>query len=773
MKNGNTGFVHLHVHTDYSLLDSLVSIDELLDEVQRQGSRACAITDTGNMSGAIEFYEKAMKRNIKPIIGCEINVSALGHNSFCGSLILLARNLEGYQNLMKIVSTGHIEKIGKNPPVIGKDILEKYSGGLIALSGGLDGEIGKLLLEERDEEAWEIALEFSRIFGKGNFYLELQGAEIDKQAELNKLNICVSHHLDIPLVITGPVHYLHKNDEDAYEAIRKGLNGGKAGSYLKTEEELMNKFSYVLEGMTNAGKISDKCNVELDLKTRCLPEFLQTLEKSNTAFFERLVKEGIKARYKDVTENITRRVEQEVKVIKEAGLIDYFLIFWDFVNYAKEQGIPTGPGRGAAPGSIVNYALGITEVDPIKHGLIFERFFSLGSEGFPEIILDFCFERRDEVMDYVREKYSKDKVCGIITFGRISSISALRYAGRGIGIDDNILETVIEWFPREKWPSCKGFLDLVPKMKKLYEEDTSVKKLIDTASRIEEHYSHAGSHSCGIVVSDKPLMDRIPLFRTCRGEIISGFSKDALEKIGMVKIDFLGLKTLTHINETVGVLIQTRNININMKEIPTDDKRTYELLSDGDTVGVFQMESSRMRELLKKLKPENIGDIAGLLALYRPSTIKNGLLKDFVDRKKVVHSNDLLNKILEDTRGLLIYQEQVMRILSEIGGFNMVDANNVRKELSRKFSVTRGLDKNLESMEKVKGRFLEGCIERGLEKEDSLQVWELLECLGPCSFSKAHVIAYAIISYRAAYLKANYPEEFEKSGKETQKQKMR
>lgn len=772
MEKKNEGFVHLHVHTDYSLLDSLAGIDELLAAVEKQGAQACAITDTANMFGVIEFYEKAKKRNIKPIIGVEIHLAAFGHNSYGGSLILLAKNMEGYQNLMKIVSAGHIERIGKNPPVIGKDILEKYSVGLIALSGGLEGEIGKLLLEERDEDAWGIVLELSRIFGKDNFYLELQDTQIDQQDELNKLNITVSHHLDIPLVITDPVHYIHKKDEKAYDVLRNGLNGGKPGSYLKTEEELRSKFSYVLEGMTNALKIAEKCDVELDLNRIHPPEFVTGNGQDKTTFFMELVNAGIKKRYDCPTPEILRRMEHEIAVIKNLELVDCFLIIWDFLKYAEEKGIPAGPGRGLSPGSIVNYALGITDIDPIKYGLIFELFINPVLGSMPFIDTDFCYERRGEVMGYVIQKYSKDNVSKTITFARTGIRGALREAGKATGTKKELVDKVIKLLPYEDWYGCKWDIDLNPKLNRLYEKDKSAKQFMDIASRFERHYSHARVNLAGIVISDKPLKDRMPLYKTDSGEIISGFTLNSLEKIGMFKVDFLGLKTLTFIDQIVKMVKQRKGIEVDINAIPPDDKLTYKLFSDGDTDGVFQMESARMRGLLKKLKPQRIEDIAGLLALDRPSTIKNGLLKDFVGRKKNVFEHVLLDAILEDSGGLLIYKEQMLRILSDLAGFSMAEANDMRRKLCQTHAGLELFSRNSEKAKTLKKRYLQGCLEKDLREKDALEVLNLIQCTGPYAFSKAHVISYAMISYRAAYLKANYPEEFEEIRKQTGQQKM-
>ena len=772
MKKENERFVHLHVHTDYSLLDSLAGIDELLNAVKKQSACACAVTDTANMFGVIEFYEKAKKKGIKPIIGCEVHVSAFGRNSYGGNLVLLAKNKEGYKNLMQIVSAGHIERLGKKSPVVGKDVLKKYSGGLIALSGGMDGEIGKLLLEGRDEVAWEIVLELSGVFGKDNFYLELQDTQIDRQDKLNKLNIMVSRRLNIPLVITDPVHYIDKEDEEAYEVLHLGLNGGKPGSYLKTEEELRQKFSYVLEGMANAVKISERCNLELELNRIHPPEFIPEGGKNKGTFFDELVNEGIKKRYGNITPEILSRKEHEVALIKDLGIVDCFLIIWDFLEYARKKGIPAGPGRGASAGSIVNYALGITDIDPIKYGLVFERFINPVTGAMPCIDTDLCYERRNEVMDYVSQKYSKDNVSKIITFGKTTFRRALRDAGRALGMTKEIVDKVIKLLPQEDWCGCKWDIDLNPKLNRLYEKDESVKKLMDVASRLERHCSHARVNLAGIVISDKPLKERMPLYKTDSGEIITGFPMNSLEKIGMYKIDFLGLKTLTFIDQIVKLVKQNKGIKVDIKAIPEDDKLAYKLLSNGDTDGIFQMESVRVRGLLKKLKPQRIEDISGLLALDRPSTIRNGLLKDFVGRKKRVFGHGLLDAILEDSGGLLIYQEQVIRILSDLAGFSRAEANDMRRKLFQTHKGPEFFSGNSEKTKTLQKRYLQGCLEKDLQEKDALEVLNVIQLMGPYAFSKAHVIAYALISYRAAYLKANYPEEFEKIRKQTGQQKM-
>ena len=775
MRTKKSEFTHLRVHTDYSLLDSLVSIEKLLDLVQERGESACAITDMANMFGAIEFYEEAKKRNIKPILGSEISIKSACPERPGGSALLLARDSEGYQNLMKIVSASHIESHEGKKPEVGRETLKKCSGGMIVLSGGSNSEIGRLLMENREKEAEAIALEYRNIFGKDNFFLELQDTQLDLQEKLNAMTIELAKNAGISMVLTCPVHYLRREDAEAYRVLclsrednkaSKDCWGeaGKGSNYYKSPDEIKKKFSFIPEAIENTVKIAERCNVELDLGRIHLPKFPGTAGKTNEEFFEDLVREGIYERYGKGNKEAISRMEHEVNVIKETETIDYFMMVWDFINYARKQAIPVGPGRGSAPGSIVNYALGITEVDPLKYSLIFERFLSLREGNVPEIVTDFCFEKRDEIIEYVAQKYTKENIANIITFGKISPRTALRYAGRGLDISEKTIKKVINLLPKEFWYSCKMALECVPELKTLYEGNDKIKHLMDVASNFEGHYSHASKHAAGMVISDKPLRERIPFFRTESGDIITGFSTSTLEKAGILRMDFLGLRTLTHIDKTISIIKEKQGVDISIKDIPLDDTRTYDILGRGDTDGVFQLESATLREILKELRPKTIGDISGLLALFRPSTINNGLLREFTERKKYICDNEVLDSILHETGGLLIYQEQIMRILAELGGFSMEDANSIRKAISRHGFNVSGLIKDIETTEEIKERFVRGCAGKRLSKDSALQIWKLLERFGSCAFSKAHVTAYAIISYRTAYLKANYRQAFDEAG---------
>ena len=732
MKKENEGFVHLHVHTDYSLLDSLAGIDELLDAVEKQGARACAITDTANMFGAIEFYEKAKKRGIKPIIGAEVQVRALGQNSYGGSLILLVRNKEGYHNLVRIVSAGHIDEYGEVPAPISKDILKKYSGGLIALSGGIDGEIGKLLLEERDEQAREIALELSGIFGKDNFYLEIQDTQIDKQNDLNKLNICVSHHIDIPLVLTGRVHYIKKEDEEAYKVLRHGLKDRKSGCYLKSEEELRKKFWHVPEGLANTVDIAERCDLSLNLKKKRLPEFITDNGMDKEVLFDELVKKGINERYDEAGSDVQDRTRYEVLIIKELGLVDYFLIIWDIVNYAKRNGIPVGPGRGASTGSIVNYVLGITDIDPVRYGLLFERFLRPEKDIIPCTEIDIGYERRGEVLDYVGRKYSRENTCKVITFSTISSLGAIRDAAAAMGVPHKGME--------------------------------SGKEVIDIASRITGKRRRVFENLAGIAILDKTIRESMPLFKTSDGETFIGLDKNSIDRLGLLYMRFLGLRTLTDIEQVVKDIKREKCKELDLTRIPTDDKKTFEMLSNGDSEGVFQLVVKGMAELLKRLKPDKVEDIAGLLALYRPSTIKNGMMDEFIERKQDKCAEryyyPMLRSIIEETYGMIIYPEQLVLMLNALAGLTMAEALDMRMVLVR--GASGRFKDNPAKMEALKERVIQGCLSNGFKKEAASQTWGIIEKYGPHTIPKSHYIAYAMISYRMAYLKANFPEKFEK-----------
>ncbi len=773
MTKPHSDFVHLHVHTQYSLLDGACRLGELLDLSKNYGMSACAITDHGNMFGAIEFYEAAVARGVKPIIGAEIYVApesrfdktSHGIRGAGYHLVLLAKNMTGYHNLMEIVSCGYLEGFYYKPRV-DKEVLARCSKGLIALSACLGGEVPHFLLSDQWDEAKKAAQEYSDIFGKGNFYLEIQDNKLEEQIKINRDIVKLAREMDLPLVATCDVHYLKKEDAKAHDALlciqtqttldaTDRMRVQTDHLYFKTQDEMKAAFADIPDAIANTVKIAEKCNVEIDFSQLHLPRFYAPEDMDNELYFEKLVAEGIEKKYSDITDEIKERVKHEIKIIKSSGYVDYFLIVWDFIHHARAEGIPVGPGRGSAAGSIVSYAMGITDIDPIKYGLIFERFLNPERVSMPDIDIDFCFERRPEVIDYVIDKYSKENVAQIITFGSMMAKGVLRDVGRVMSIPYAEVDKIAKLVPTDLGMTLERAIDIEPELAALYAQDPLVRQLIDTSKRLEGLNRHASTHAAGVVISDKPLSKRIPLFKTADDQITTGFSMNSLEKIGMLKMDFLGLKTLTVIDQAIKIVKRTKDIDIDIDNIPLDDQPTFDLLTKAETAGVFQLESSGMRDLLRKLKPTKFEDLIAVLALYRPGPMGSGMLDDFIKRKQgqveVKYDHPSLEPILEETYGIIVFQEQVMKIVSVLAGFSMAEADNVRKAMGKK---------KPEVLEKIKEKYLNGAREKKIDTETAVKVWDFITYFAGYGFNKSHSAAYALISYRTAYLKANYPVEF-------------
>ena len=773
MTESQSNFVHLHVHTQFSLLDGACRLDELLEVASKYNMPACAITDHGNMFGVIEFYEKARKKGIKPIIGCEIYVApesrfdktSHGIKGASYHLVLLAKNLTGYKNLMEIVSIGYLEGFYYRPRV-DKEVLARCSKGLIASSACLRGEVTHFLLSDQREQAKKVAAEYAAIFGKDNFYLEVQDNQMEQQYRANAEMIKLARELDLPLVATNDVHYLDKSDAKAHDALlciqtqttlddTNRMRFQTDQLYFKSPEEMQNAFSDIPEAIANTVKIAEKCQLELDFSELHLPHFKAPEGEDNSVFFNRLIDEGIKKRYKTVTDKIRERASHELKIIRSSGYVSYFLIVWDFINHAKEKGISVGPGRGSAAGSIVSYALGITDLDPLKYGLIFERFLNPERVTMPDIDIDFCFERRSEVIDYVIEKYSKENVAQIITFGSMMAKGVLRDVGRVMNMPYAEVDKIAKLIPNDPGVTLERALEIEPELSGQYENDPTIRQLIDIAKRLEGLNRHASTHAAGVVISDKPLQKRIPLFKTADDQVTTGFAMKSLEKIGMLKMDFLGLKTLTVIDHTIKIVKRTREEDIDIDNIPLDDKMTFGLLCRAETAGVFQLESGGMRDLLRKLDPERFEDLIAILALYRPGPMGSGMLDEFIKRKQgdieVKYDHPALEPILKETYGIIVFQEQVMQIVSVLAGFSMAEADDVRKIMSKK---------NPEAMAGIKVKFLKGAQKNKVDRLTAERVWDFIAYFAGYGFNKSHSAAYAMVSYRTAYLKANYPVEF-------------
>lgn len=766
-------FVHLHVHTQFSLLDGACKIPELIALAKEYKMPAVAITDHGNMFGAIEFYSEAMKNGIKPIVGCEIYVAPGSrferatpvNEEAAYHLILLAKDEEGYRNLMKLVSAGYLEGFYYKPRV-DKELLAKYSKGLIAQSACLQGEIPHLIVKGKYEEAKSVAARYKDIFGNGDFYLELQKNLIPEQETANAGLLKLAKELEIPLVATGDVHYLRKKSARAHEALLCIQTSGTLSDpdhmkfstdefYFKSAEDFKEMFEDVPQAINSTIAIAEKCNLELDFNETHLPQFTPPEGKTREEHLKELAEAGLKKRYPAADKVIKDRVEHELDIIKKTGFTSYFLIAWDFINYAKSKGIPVGPGRGSAAGSVISYVLGITDLDPIRYDLIFERFLNPDRVSLPDIDIDFCYERRGEVIDYVTQKYSKENVAQVITFGTMQARAAIRDVGRVMGVGYGDVDRIAKLIPQEPDITLERALKLEPELRNLYKNDPQVRQLIDVSMEVEGLTRHASTHAAGVVISDRPLTDYIPLFKTGDGLISTGYEMKSLEKIGLLKMDFLGLRTLTVIDETLKIIKRTKGITIDFSAMPLDDPKTYELLSNAESLGIFQLESPGMRDILRKLKPTNFEDIIAILALYRPGPIASGMVEDFTKRKHglapIKYDHKLLEPILKETYGTIVYQEQVMRIVSDLAGFTMSQADSLRRAMGKK---------NPEEMEQAKSKFLEGAVKKGIDKRTSEKIFNLIEYFAGYGFNKSHSTAYALISYRTAYLKANYTVEF-------------
>lgn len=765
-------FVHLHLHTQYSLLDGACRIPEILAIAKSFKMDSLAITDHGSMFGAIEFYLEAQKAGIKPIIGCEVYVAPQsrleksgGIEDAANHLILLARNEEGYHNLMKLVSISFLEGFYYRPR-IDKEVLTQYASGLIGSSACLKGEIACLILQKRFNDALKAADTYQNILGKGNFYLEIQGNSIPEQKIANAGLIRISRELGIPLVATNDVHYPTRDRAAAHEALLciqtqstlddpKHMRFQTEEFYFTSPAEMKELFSEYPEALKNSLEIAARCNLELDFSQMHLPKYLPPEGKDKEGFLLELCEKGlVEKNLKDDAE-VQQRLLHELKIIKHMGFISYFLIVWDFIAYAKSQSIPVGPGRGSAAGSLVSYLLGITDLNPLKYGLLFERFLNPERMGLPDIDIDFCYERRQEVIDYVTKKYGQENVAQIITFGTMQARAVIRDVGRVMAIPYADVDRIAKMIPAELDMTLKKALESEPELNNLYKNDPQITKLINIAQSLEGLNRHASVHAAGVIISDKPLSNYMPVFKTGDDQITTGYSMVTLEKIGLLKVDFLGLRTLTVIDETLKLIKNIRDIQIDIQKIPLDDQNTYRLLASSHTIGIFQVESTGMRDLLKKLIPERFEDLIALLALYRPGPIGSGMLDDFMKRKHGVipirYEHPKLEPILKETYGIMVYQEQIMQIASVLAGFSLAQADILRKAMGKKIP---------EVMEKERKNFLNGCIKNGIKESTASKIFDLIEYFSGYGFNKSHSTAYALISYRTAYLKANYPVEF-------------
>lgn len=770
--NPHNGFVHLHVHTEYSLLDGAARIKKVVETAASMGMQSLAVTDHGVMYGVVDFYKACKKQNIKPVLGCEVYVAPRTRHDRTPKvddnlyhLVLLAKNKTGYRNLLRLVSTGFTEGFYYKPRV-DKELLAAHSQGLIALSGCIAGEVATHIVNGNPEQAAKSVGDYADIFGRDNFYLELQDHGLEEQKTANRGLVELHNKSGIPLVATNDVHYVlrdHAEMQDVLLCIQTGKTVDDPGRmrfdsmefYLKDGREMAMLFGELPEALENTARIAQRCNVDLEFGKLHLPEYRVPENHSPDTYLRELCLEGIKWRYGEMSEPVRQRLEFELKVIKQMGYSTYFLIVWDFIHFARKSGIPVGPGRGSAAGSLVAYALGITNIDPLRYGLLFERFLNPERVSMPDIDIDFCFEKRGQVIEYVAEKYGSDRVAQIATFGTMAARAAIRDVGRAMGIPYGDVDRIAKLVPTELHITIEKALHDSAELSDLYRQDDQVRKLIDTAALLEGMPRHASTHAAGVVITRQPLTHYLPLYKAADGPLTTQFAKDQVEELGLLKMDLLGLRTLTVISDAVQMIGQNRDVQINIDEIPLDDPCTFELLGRGDGVGVFQLESSGMRAILRELKPEVFEDIVALVALYRPGPLGSGMVEDFIKskhgEKKVVYLHPKLEPILRDTYGVILYQEQVMRIASDLSGFTLGEADMLRRAMGKK---------KPEIIAGLRAQFVEGAEKNGVDAAIAGQVFDLMEYFAGYGFNKSHSAAYAMVSYQTAYLKANYPVEY-------------
>jgi len=778
----HSDFIHLHVHSQYSLLDGAIRFEEAFDLAKKYRMNALALTDHGNMFGAAEFYQMAIKHGIKPIVGCEIYVSpgsrlekktGVGEGNY--HLTLLVKNETGYFNLLKLVSLAHLEGFYYKPRV-DKALLSQYNEGLIALSGCVKGEIAAHASRGEMKKALQSAEDYRRIFSDRRFFIEIQNNGVKNQSEVNERLLEVGQQLSLPTVATNDCHYLHRKDAKAHEVllcIQTGKTLEESDRmrfpsdefYFKSPQEMADLFQNIPEAIAHTAEIAEQCNLELRFDEKHIPRIPVPAGETSDSYLEKLAREGLERRlsryqeernFKDRFARYKARLEDELKIIKAMGYPGYFLIVYDFIHYAKNHKIPVGPGRGSAAGSLVAYALNITDLDPMEYDLIFERFLNPGRKSsMPDVDVDFCMEGRDEVIQYVSEKYGKENVAQIITFGKMQAKAVVRDVGRVLGIPYAEVDRIAKLIPNKIDITLAQALQQEAGLREAIAKDTRIASLFEIAESLEGLARHASTHAAGVVIANKPLMEYLPLQRGQNSEVITQYSMKQVEAIGLVKFDFLGLKTLTVVDQTIHLIEKNRNLRVELSEIPLDDSEVYALLGAGSNLGIFQLESSGMRDLLTKLKPQRFKDIIALVALYRPGPLDSGMVGEFIKRKhgqeSIRYELPALEEILRETYGVIVYQEQVMRIASALANFSLEDADNLRRAMSKKDAM---------EMERQKEKFLEGTKKTKIPSRKAEKIFEQMETFGRYGFNKSHSAAYALLAYQTAYLKTHYPIEF-------------
>ena len=771
-------FAHLHVHTEFSLLDGSNKIKEYVSRVKELGMNSAAITDHGVMYGVIDFYREAKKQGINPILGCEVYVAPnsrfdreiTGGDDRYYHLVLLAENEEGYANLTKIVSKGFVEGYYYKPRV-DKELLRKYHKGIIALSACLAGEVARFLTKGLYEEAKKTALEYQEIFGEGNFFLELQDHGIPEQGLVNQQLFKMSEETGIELVATNDIHYTYAEDAKPHDILlciqtgkklsdenRMRYDGGQY--YVKSEEEMLRLFPYAKQALENTQKIADRCHVEIEFGVTKLPKYDVPDGYTSWEYLQKLCYEGLEKRYGDPSQELKERLSYELETIHQMGYVDYFLIVWDFIKYAKDHGISVGPGRGSAAGSIVSYCLEITTIDPIRYQLLFERFLNPERVSMPDIDVDFCYERRQEVIDYVTRKYGKDCVAQIVTFGTLAARGVIRDVGRVMDLPYAYVDSISKMIPQELGITIDKALKMNPDLKKLYDTDETVTNLIDMAKRLEGLPRHCSMHAAGVVICQKPVDEYVPLSRAADGTITTQFIMTTLEELGLLKMDFLGLRTLTVIQNAV-LLARRKQPELNINQIDYNDQKVLDYIGTGKTDGVFQLESAGMKGFMKELKPHNLEDVIAGISLYRPGPM------DFIpqyirgknDSSSITYDCPQLEPILAPTYGCIVYQEQVMQIVRDLAGYSLGRSDLLRRAMSKKKAAV---------MEKERKIFIygdeetgvPGCIKNGIDEQTANKIYDEMIDFAKYAFNKSHAAAYAVVSYQTAWLKYYFPVEY-------------
>src|ERR1041385_7052018 len=775
-------FVHLHCHTDYSLLDGACEIKQLMSVVAEQKMPAVAMTDHGNLFGAVEFYNAAKDKGIHPVIGCEVYVSQQGHKTRSDTdrynhLVLLCENQQGYRNLIKLVSTAYLEGFYYKPR-IDLDLLSRHSEGLIGMSACLRGHIPETILSEKYDDARRLAHQYGDIFGKNNFFLEVQDHHLEQDQKLTPQLVRLSSETGFPLVATNDSHYLRKDDARAHEILMciqtgKGFNDpnrmrwSTPDFYLKAREEMMERFGELEDAADRTWEIAQRCHVKLEKVKDPFPRFDIPAEHTTDTYFEYVARLGFEKRrprleamrekgmLKHDLPEYAERLDREIKMIQNMKFSGYFLVVWDFIRYAKDHGIPVGPGRGSAAGSLVSYAMEITDIDPLQYGLLFERFLNPERISFPDVDVDFCMNRRGEVIQYVTQKYGREQVAQIITFNTLGARAAIKDVGRVLEMPFADVDRLTKLVPGILNISLQDAIKQEPGFDEAAKKDPRVDDVLKIALRLEGLARNCSVHAAGVVISPQPLKDLVPLYKTNRDEIVTQFDMNAIDKLQLLKMDFLGLTTLTLIQDALRLISKRHGVDLVPEDLPLDDKPTYEIFCKGLTSGVFQFESGGMVDILRRYKPSRLEDLTALNALYRPGPIQGGMVDDFIERKwgrrAVQYDLPELKELLEETYGVIVYQEQVMQISNRIAGYSLGEADLLRRAMGKK---------KPEEMAKQRERFIKGALELGFPQKKIEKIFDLMEQFAGYGFNKSHSAAYAYLAYVTAYLKAHYPVDF-------------